>query len=259
VGAWPRPTLYLRSVRAVQLALKPLKKLSAGHRVSLPLTPTHSMAARHSALYTTIAEQVSAYIDVAVTDPMTDWWPPLTLRRDELPMEVLFDYDEPFPLPTGLDSILALSETSDDHRTTMEQVLHDLLHLPKSVVRVPYHIKELRLAYRSRSNLYPFTWDIARPTPLVSNYLLLALAEGVLRRHKNNPRTPPNMMAVSESPSLSTLEIFDPANDIFKYKKNRANENPLPSYIGGKVHARLVEAKAKLNAIGFGNDLSLAA
>lgn len=85
------------------------------------------MAAEHSPLYRTIAEQVSAYIDIAVTDPMPNWGPPWTGREDELPMEVLFDYDEPFPLPTGLDSILGISEISDDHRITMEQVLRDLL------------------------------------------------------------------------------------------------------------------------------------
>jgi hypothetical protein len=46
-------------------------------------------------------------------------------------MAVLYDYDESFPLPTGLDSILGLSEISDAHRITMEQVLGDLLHMPK--------------------------------------------------------------------------------------------------------------------------------
>ncbi|KAJ7930395.1 hypothetical protein B0H13DRAFT_1858803 [Mycena leptocephala] len=63
------------------------------------------MTAEHSPLYRTIAEQVSAYIDIAVTDPVTNW-SHLIRGRNELPMEVLYDYDEPFPLPTGLDSIL---------------------------------------------------------------------------------------------------------------------------------------------------------
>ncbi|KAJ6617189.1 hypothetical protein B0H10DRAFT_1948567 [Mycena sp. CBHHK59/15] len=170
---------------------------------------------------------------------MTNWGPTWTGRGDELPMEVLYDYDEPFPLPTGLDSILGISEISDDHRITTQQVLRDLLYLPN--LRnggVPYHIKELRLAYRSRMNLSPFTWDIIRSTPFVTNYLLLARAEGALRRHRDNPRTRPNMMTRDDPDS--------------------GNEKPLPSYIGGRVHARLVEAKARLNAIGFGRDLGLA-
>jgi hypothetical protein len=89
------------------------------------------MAAEHSPLYRTIAEQVSAYIDIAVTDPFPNWAPPYTWHEDELPMEVMLDYDEPFPLPTGLDSILGISEISNDHRITMEQVLRDLLHVPE--------------------------------------------------------------------------------------------------------------------------------
>ncbi|KAJ7290659.1 hypothetical protein C8J57DRAFT_1213298 [Mycena rebaudengoi] len=189
------------------------------------------MAAEHAPLYRTIAEQVSAYIDIAVTDPVTgNWGPSWTGAEDELPMELLFDYDEPFPLPTGLDSILGIFEISDDHRTTMHQVLLDLLNMPNlRDFGVPYHIKELRLAYRSRMNSSLFTWDITRSTPFVDNYLLLARTEGALKRHRNNPRIHPNMMT----------------------------EKPLPSYIGGRVHARLVEAKAGLNAIGFGHDLGL--
>jgi hypothetical protein len=70
-------------------------------------------------------------VPIAVTDLVTDWGPTYTGQEDELPMEVLFDYDEPFPLPTGLDSILGISEISNDHRITMEQVLSDLLHLPE--------------------------------------------------------------------------------------------------------------------------------
>jgi hypothetical protein len=89
------------------------------------------MAAEHSPLYRTIAEQVSAYIDIAVTDPVINWKPPYTWEENEAPMAVLYDYDESFPLPTGLDSILGLSEISDAHRITMEQVLGDLLHMPK--------------------------------------------------------------------------------------------------------------------------------
>ncbi|KAJ6627661.1 hypothetical protein B0H10DRAFT_1941024 [Mycena sp. CBHHK59/15] len=89
------------------------------------------MAAEHSPLYRTITEQVSAYIDIMVTDPMTSWGPTWTGRRDELPMEILFDYNKPFPLPTGSDSILGISKVSDDHRITMQQVLHNLLYLPK--------------------------------------------------------------------------------------------------------------------------------
>jgi hypothetical protein len=85
------------------------------------------MATEHSPLYRTIAEQVSAYIDIAVTDPFTNWVPPWTFQEYEPPMEVLFDYDEPFPLPTGLDPILGITEISNDHRITMEQVLRDLL------------------------------------------------------------------------------------------------------------------------------------
>ncbi|KAJ7882583.1 hypothetical protein B0H14DRAFT_1466375 [Mycena olivaceomarginata] len=205
------------------------------------------MAAEHSPLYRTIAEQISAYIDIAVTDPVTNWAPPYTGEDDELPMEVLYDYDEPFPLPTGLDSILGLSEISDAHRITVEQVLGDLLHLPKNG-GVGYHIKELRLAYRSRMNFSLFPWDITHSTPFVNNYLLLGRAEGALRCHRNNPRTPSDMMTVSESDWFTTR--VDP---------DSANEKPLPSYIGSRVHARLVEAKARLNDIGFGHDLGLAA
>ncbi|KAJ7117539.1 hypothetical protein C8R44DRAFT_854400 [Mycena epipterygia] len=204
------------------------------------------MAAEHSPLYRTIAEQVSAYIDIAVTDPLTNWAPTYTGRADELPMEVLFDYDEPFPLPTGLDSILGISEISNDHRITMEKVLRDLLYLPENG-GVSYHIKELRLAYRSRMYFSIFPWDITHPTPLVFNYTLLARAEGALRRHRDNPLSRSNVITVRES---SLFMMVDP---------DSSNEKPLPSYIGGRVHARLVEAKARLDAIGLGHDLRLAA
>jgi hypothetical protein len=82
------------------------------------------MAAEHSPQYRTIAEQLSAYIDIAVTEPMPDWSPPWTWGGDELPMEVLFDYDEAFPLPAGLDAILGISEVS-------KQVLRDFLYMPE--------------------------------------------------------------------------------------------------------------------------------
>ncbi|KAJ7466278.1 hypothetical protein B0H11DRAFT_2240003 [Mycena galericulata] len=200
-------------------------------------------------MYRTIAEQVSAYIDIAVTEPVTNWAPPYTGRADaKLPMEVLFDYDESFPLPPGLDSILGISEISDDHRITMEQVMHDLLRLPN--LRnggVEYHIKELRLAYRSRIYFSIFPWDILHPTPLVSNYCLLARAESALRHHRNNPYIRSDVITVKES---SLFKMVDP---------DSGNEKALPSYIGGRVHARLVEAKARLDATGLGHDLRLAA
>lgn len=72
---------------------------------------------------------------------------------------------------------------------------------------VAYHIKELRLAYRSRMNLSPVTWQITRSTPFVTNYLLLARAEGALRRHRNYPHTRPNMMTVSEFESLFSTRV----------------------------------------------------
>jgi hypothetical protein len=201
------------------------------------------MAAEHSPLYRTIAEQVSAYIDIAVTDPVTNWAPPYKAKKNELPMEVLYDYDEPFPLPPGLDSILGVSEISSDHRITMEQVMRDLLQLPKNG-GVAYHIKELRLAYRSRMYYSIFPWDIRRPTPLVSNYTLLARAEGALRRHNN-------LHARSKAITVRESKLF------MDVDPDSGNEKPLPSYIGGKVHARLVEAKAKLDVIGH-HDLCLA-
>ncbi|KAJ7452734.1 hypothetical protein B0H11DRAFT_2072801 [Mycena galericulata] len=229
------------------------------------------MAAEHSPLYRTVAEQVSAYIDIAVTEPVTNWVPPYTGRAHELPMEVLFDYDESFPLPSGLDSILGISEISDDHRITMEQVMHDLLRLPKNG-GVEYHIKELRLAYRSRISYSISPWDIIHPTPLVSNYCLLARTESALRHHRNNPHirpvidfdglislmasrsgsksaaaTGPNVITVKES---SLFKMVDP---------DSGNEKALPPYIGSRVHARLVEAKARLDATGLGHDLRLAA
>jgi hypothetical protein len=75
-----------------------------------------------------------------------------------------------------------------------------------------YHIKELRLAYRSRMNLSPFTWEM-KPTPFVANYLLLARAEGVLRRHKFHLYSSRDMMTVSESKSLfDTTVVPNSAN-----------------------------------------------
>ncbi|KAJ6592591.1 hypothetical protein B0H19DRAFT_1224494 [Mycena capillaripes] len=231
----PRPilVLYLRHP-AVQLSLTGLKALS-----ETPLPPSYAhrppMAAEHSPLYRTIAEQVSAFIDIAVTDPVTNWGPTYTGRAHELPMEVLYDYDEPFPLPTGLDSILGISKISNDHRINMEQVMCDLLDMPE-YGGVSYFIKELRLAYRSRMYFSIFPWDISHPTPLVSNYTLLARAEGALRSYRNNPRTRSNVITVKE------LGFF-----FMRVDPDSGNEKPLPSYIGGRVHARLVEAKARLS------------
>lgn len=77
---------------------------------------------------------------------------------------------------------------------------------------VPYHIKELRLAYRSRMNFSLFPWDIIHSTPFVNNYLLLGRAEGALRCHRNNPHTPSNMMTVSEPNWFMTRVDPDSAN-----------------------------------------------
>ncbi|KAJ7603501.1 hypothetical protein FB45DRAFT_1014199 [Roridomyces roridus] len=87
------------------------------------------MAAEPSPLYKTIAEQVAAYIDIAVTEPMPGWSPPW----GSLPFEVLHDYDMDFPLPPGLAAILAIPEMSDDHRITFQQVVLDVLNVPDSV------------------------------------------------------------------------------------------------------------------------------
>ncbi|KAJ7257562.1 hypothetical protein B0H12DRAFT_1111250 [Mycena haematopus] len=201
------------------------------------------MEAEHSPLYRSIAEQVSAYIDIAVTEPFANWSPPYTA----LPMEGMYDYDDSFPLPIGLNSILGISEMSNAHRITMEQVLSDLLHLPKNGGVVVY-IKEVRLAYRSRMNSQSMVWDIpGGATPFVFNYIVLARAEGALRRHRHNPHMGSNSI-------LEQLaQIMDPNAGSEKQEKR------LPAYIGGRVHARLVEAKARLDAVGIGHEICLAA
>ncbi|KAJ7643965.1 hypothetical protein FB45DRAFT_284661 [Roridomyces roridus] len=202
------------------------------------------MAAEHSPLYKTIAEQVTAYIDIAVREPAPGWGPTWTGEDDESPMEVLYDYDVEFPLPAaGLATILAIPKTSDDHRIAFQQVMGDLLNIPDGVA-VQHHIILLRLAYRSRFHKFSLVaWYVRRPTHFVINYLLLARAEGAMEYHN---RINASRMAVGE------FELF-PGLD----SPNTSNEKPLPLYIGAQVHARLVDVKARLNAIGFGHDLGL--
>ncbi|KAF7299385.1 hypothetical protein MIND_00887800 [Mycena indigotica] len=199
------------------------------------------MAEDHTPLYKTIAEQVAAYIDLAVTAPPVEpWRPPFTGEEDELPMEVLYDYDEVFPLPAGLDALLGTVAISDGHRQTFQQVLSDLLHLPLNG-GVEYHIKELRLAYRSRKNRSLFTWDIARPTRLVANYNLLGRAEGILKDRAH----PPYPLTVQDVPFLQPPV---PGSN---------KEKPLPSYVGAHVHARLVQAKSDLDIHAPNHDLEI--
>jgi hypothetical protein len=128
---------------------------------------------------------------------------------------------------------------------------------------VGYHIKELRLAYRSEKYSSILPWGTL-PIPFMSNYTLLARAERALRRHTDNRYPRSNVITVRES---SLFPVFDPdsGNMVDPYSGNpdsgnvcpqllpcsksfvtiSEQEKPLPSYIGGRVHARLVEAKAR--------------
>lgn len=77
----------------------------------------------HSRTYRTIAEKVSAYIDLAVTEPVKGWYPPCV----PLPVEALYDYDMAFPLPDpdALAEINKLEGCEDSQ--TFKQVVMDLL------------------------------------------------------------------------------------------------------------------------------------
>ncbi|KAF9064860.1 hypothetical protein BDP27DRAFT_1425361 [Rhodocollybia butyracea] len=206
------------------------------------------MAPEHSPLYKSIAEQLSAYIDKAVTEPMEHWRPPWTGRHHELPMEVLYDYDMLFPLPTGLEDIIGVAEASEEQKSTLQGVLCDMLGGRLGVRNPPYFIQELRLAYRSNAHNSPWTWDIRNPTPFVSNYVVLARAEGVLKSHRQNPRAPINRELDVSSP-FSYLPSSNPPRTV--------PEKRLPDYIGSKVHARLVDVKSRLDAVGLGHLLGL--
>ncbi|KAK7059861.1 hypothetical protein R3P38DRAFT_2838260 [Favolaschia claudopus] len=223
-------------------------------RLSLPPTPTILMATLPSSpLYETIAEQVATYIDAAVTEPMANWRPPLV---GGAPMELTYDYEMDLPVPPGLDAILAISEVSDEHRSTLAQVFRDLLSMPEWGGAQVF-IKELRMAYRCRVNNERMNWHYDRvngDTPFVANYILLARAERALKRHRQASGHPPSNPLRSRHSNLLPLldSIFHSESEL-----QLGFEKRLPSYIGSRVHARLVEMKAKLNAAGIGQDLSL--
>ncbi|KAJ3875668.1 hypothetical protein F5051DRAFT_505110 [Lentinula edodes] len=212
----------------------------------------------HSRTYRTIAEKVSAYIDLAVTEPVKGWYSPCV----PLPLEALYDYDMAFPLPDpdALAEINKLEGCEDSQ--TFKQVVMDLLGPTSRIdlINFEYSLKELRMSYRSIS-VEGFQWKLRKSamTPLASNYILLAYSERQIIRSRPSPYKLPRSMLrnpryveVDKGITAIIEELFGRPRDL------SSKEKKLPPYIGSKIHPRLVDVKSRLTAVGQGDYMRLA-
>ncbi|KAJ3859153.1 hypothetical protein EV359DRAFT_68409 [Lentinula novae-zelandiae] len=111
------------------------------HTESTPLPIEMAMKpVSHSRTYRTIAEKVSAYVDLAVTEPVKGWYPPCV----PLPLEALYDYDMAFPLPDpdALAEINQLEGCEDSQ--TFKQVVMDLLGPTSRIENSGWHIVQFQ-------------------------------------------------------------------------------------------------------------------
>ncbi|KAF9017224.1 hypothetical protein BDP27DRAFT_215766 [Rhodocollybia butyracea] len=206
------------------------------------------MAPEHSPLYKSIAEQLSAYIDKAVTEPMEHWRPPWTGRHHELPMEVLYDYDMLFPLPTGLEDIIGVAEASEEQKSTLQGVLCDMLAAAGSSETLPISFKSFVLP-TVRMHIIHLGPGILGTQLHLSPIMLFSPA----RKEFSSPTD--RILALQSTGNLtsavpSVICQVVILRELFLKKR-------LPDYIGSKVHARLVDVKSRLDAVGLGHLLGL--